>query len=525
MRSSGILLHISSLDSNYGIGTFGKSAFDFVDFLKDSGQEYWQVLPLGPTGYGDSPYQAFSTFAGNPYFIDLDVLVEEGLLDKEDLSGIHWGSEQNKVDYSTIYNSRFVVWEKAFENFIQNAEEGFEEFCENEKEWLDDYAMYMAISRQTKTSWHNWEDGLKKRKIRAINTYKKEHGKEIDFWKFLQFKFFQQWSKVKSYANDLGIRIIGDLPIYVSDDGSDVWAHPELFDMDKDLTLRNVAGVPPDAFSADGQLWGNPVYKWRSHKKTGYKWWKDRMSAALKMYDVVRIDHFRGFESFYSIPAGDKTAVNGKWVKGPGLELFKELNLIGGQEFNIIAEDLGVITDEVKEMLAGCGYPGMKILHFAFDGMHNTANPYLPHNIIENSIVYPGTHDNNTTLGWWKEKDKDSKEYCIEYGAWESDDDICDKIITMAFASPAKLAIVPMQDWLDLDGSARMNTPSTTNSNWSWRMEKGEIDDRLSERILRKTKVYNRYTKTIIDEIVEVDNPDDIMDDIVIEIVDRASEM
>ena len=525
MRSSGILLHISSLDSNYGIGTFGKSAFDFVDFLKDSGQEYWQVLPLGPTGYGDSPYQAFSTFAGNPYFIDLDILVEEGLLKKAEIEALDWGTQEDKVDYSTLYNSRFVVWEKAFDRFLETENPDFEKFCEEEKAWLDDYAMYMAISRQTKTSWHNWEAGLSKRKVRAMTAYKKEHGKEITFWKFLQFKFFQQWAKVKAYANDLGIRIIGDLPIYVSDDGSDVWAHPELFDMDKNLALRNVAGVPPDAFSADGQLWGNPVYKWRAHKKSGYQWWKDRMAAALKMYDVVRIDHFRGFESFYSVPAGDETAVNGVWVKGPGIELFKEMGYMGGEEFNIIAEDLGVITPEVKAMLAKTGYPGMKILHFAFDGIHNPDNPYLPQNITENSIVYPGTHDNNTTLGWWKELSKEGREFCIEYGAWESDDDMGDKIISLAFASKSKLAMVAMQDWLDLGPEGRMNRPSTNGGNWAWRLKKGELTDRVSERILRKTKVYNRYTKTIIDEIIEVDNPEDIEDDIVIEVVDLNTEM
>lgn len=524
MRSSGILLHISSLDSDYGIGTLGKSAFDFVDFLKDSGQDYWQVLPLGPTGYGDSPYQAFSTFAGNPYFIDLDILVEEGLLEKDELTQYDWGSKDDQVDYGKIYGARLDVWHKAFDRFIEKEDSGFAKFCEDEKNWLDDYAMYMAISKQEKTSWHNWEDGLAKRKVRAMKGYKKENSKEIEFWKFLQYKFFHQWTAVKSYANELGIKIIGDLPIYVSDDGSDVWAHPELFDMDRDLALRNIAGVPPDAFSADGQLWGNPVYKWRAHKKSGYQWWKDRMAAALRMYDVVRIDHFRGFEAYYSVPAGDKTAVNGKWVKGPGIELFQEMGLINTGEFNVIAEDLGVITPEVEDLLKGCGYPGMKILQFAFDGFHNPGNTYLPHNIGENSVVYPGTHDNNTTLGWWKELGKGSQEYCIEYGAWESDDDICDKIITMAFASRAKLAMVAMQDWLDLGADARMNTPSTVNANWTWRLKKGELDERVSERILRKTKVYDRYTRTIIDEIIEVDDPDEIEDEIVIEVMD-ASEM
>ncbi len=519
MRSSGILLHISCLYSDYGIGTFGKSAFDFVDFLKDSGQEYWQVLPLGPTGYGDSPYQAFSTFAGNPYFIDLDTLAEEGLLDKEELKQYDWGDSETKVDYGKLYNVRHTVWNKAYEKFCERENEDFLNFCEEEKSWLDDYAMYMAISQQTGTSWHNWEKGLSQRKVRSMNAYRKENKKEIGYWKFLQFKFFEQWGKVKAYANEHGIKIIGDLPIYVSDDGSDVWAHPELFDIDKDLTLRNVAGVPPDAFSADGQLWGNPVYKWSAHKKSGYQWWKDRMAAALKMYDVVRIDHFRGFEAYYSVPAGDKTAVNGKWVKGPGIELFQEMGLINTGEFNVIAEDLGVITPEVEELLAGCGYPGMKILQFAFDGIHNPANTYLPHNIGENSIVYPGTHDNNTTLGWWKELGKGSQEYCLEYGAWDYDDDICDKIISLTFASKAKLAVVAMQDWLDLDADARMNTPSTTNANWAWRLKKDELTDDLSERILRKTKVYNRYTKTIIDEIIEVDNPESIEEDVVIEVV------
>jgi len=303
MRSSGILLHISSLPSPYGIGSFGKSAFDFVDFLEKSGQEYWQVLPMGPTGYGDSPYQSFSTFAGNPYFIDLDTLADEGLLDKGTLADHDWYWTKDRVDYGRMYNTKFAVLKTAYENFAKNPDVEFEKFCEEEKQWLDDYAMYMTINTETKKSWHDWEEGLSLREESAMTEYRSRHKEDIDFWKFMQYEFFKQWNKVKAYANENGIKIIGDLPIYVSDNGSDVWANPGLFDMDENLALRNVAGVPPDAFSEDGQLWGNPVYNWAEHKKTGYDWWGRRMNAALKMYDVVRIDHFRGFESYFSVDA------------------------------------------------------------------------------------------------------------------------------------------------------------------------------------------------------------------------------
>ncbi len=498
MRSSGILLHVSSLPSPYGIGTLGKRAFDFVDFLKASGQEYWQVLPMGPTGYGDSPYQSFSTFAGNPYFIDLDILCEKGLLEKEYISSLQWFVKADQVDYGRLYNIKFEVLRKAYNIFATQNNTEFEKFCKKEKKWLDDYAIYMTINTQTKLSWHDWDKGLSRREKKALTEYKANHQKEIGFWKFLQFEFFEQWNNVKNYANVNGIKIIGDLPIYVSDNGSDVWANPELFDMKKNLSLRNVAGVPPDAFSEDGQLWGNPVYKWDVHKETGYDWWGRRIKAALKMFDVVRIDHFRGFESYFSIKSSEKTARNGKWVKGPGIDLFEKLGLIGGDKFNIIAEDLGVITPPVRKLLDDCGYPGMKIIHFAFGFNPDYSDgEYLPHNIGENSIVYPGTHDNNTTLGWWKSEPKYNQDFCLEYGAWESDDDICDKIITMAFSSRAKLAVVAMQDWLDLDEEGRMNTPSTTMGNWSWRLEEFDLTERLAERILHKTRLYNRCRKAV----------------------------
>ncbi|MBR5520646.1 MAG: 4-alpha-glucanotransferase [Oscillospiraceae bacterium] len=498
MRSSGILMHISSLPSPYGIGSFGKSAFDFIDFLKNSGQEFWQVLPMGPTGYGDSPYQSFSTFAGNPYFIDMDTLAEEGLIDKDSLNDYDWFWSKDHVDYGRMYNAKFAALRVAYNNFMANPDDAFADFCTAEEQWLDDYAMYMAINTETKKSWHEWDDGLKLRKRRALAKYRKENQEEIVFWKFMQYEFFKQWNKVKSYANENGIRIIGDLPIYVSDNGSDVWANPGLFDMNKDLSLRQVSGVPPDAFSEDGQLWGNPVYKWKAHKKTGYDWWNRRMQAALKMYDVVRIDHFRGFESFFSIDADAKTAKNGKWVAGPGIDLFEKLNMVQTGDFRIIAEDLGVITPPVRKLVNDCGYPGMKILHFAFGIDADTMdNEYLPHNINKNSIVYTGTHDNNTTMGWWKSESKHTRELCLEYGAWESDDDISDKLISMAFSSRAKLAVIPMQDWLDLGDEGRMNTPSTSNGNWGWRLTENDLTDRLAERILRKTRLYNRCPKKV----------------------------
>ena len=491
MRNSGILLHISSLDSPYGIGTFGQSAYDFVDFLKKSGQSYWQVLPLGPTGYGDSPYQSFSTFAGNPYFIDLDILCRENLITKDMLDSFDWGENPEKVDYTKIYINRMKIWKAAFSNFIPDSE--FEKFCKKEKFWLDDYAMYMSLSTSEKTSWHNWNSEIMRRVPAAMKTYRENHIDEINLWKFLQYEFFRQWKNLKKYANSNGVKIIGDLPIYVSDDSSDVWANPELFDLKKNLSLRNVAGVPPDAFSEDGQLWGNPVYNWDAHKKTDYKWWKQRMTAAYRLYDVVRIDHFRGFESYYSIPAGSENAKKGKWVKGPGAELFHTLGMTSNDKFKVIAEDLGVITPKVRNMVKECGYPGMKILHFAFNGNLETNNgEYLPHSIDENSIVYTGTHDNMTTLQWWYAEPEENKKFCMEYTNWEFDDDICDKLISLAYSTRAKLAVIPMQDWLDLGEEARMNAPSTTDGNWSWRLKEGWNKTDLSERILRKTKVYNR---------------------------------
>lgn len=493
MRSCGILLHISSLYSNYGIGTFGKAAYNFVDFLYYSNQKYWQVLPLGHTGFSNSPYQSFSTFAGNPYFIDLDILCDEGLLNKEYLNSFTWGGSSSQVDFTTLHKNRLKVWKVAYENFKNTNDKDYHYFCREEKFWLNDYAIYMSLSTETKTSWHNWDKKLMQRDVKTLNDYVSKHKDDIELWKFLQFEFFKQWYKLKHYANSKGIKIIGDLPIYVSDDSSDVWANPELFDLYKNLSVKNIAGVPPDAFSEDGQLWGNPVYKWENHKKENYNWWKKRFNSSFKMFDVIRIDHFRGFESYYSIPAGSTNAKNGKWKKGPGSDFFKYLGIVNTKKFNIIAEDLGIITPKVKKMKDECGFPGMKILQFAFNADLTSNNgEYLPHSIDENCIVYTGTHDNMTSLQWWLNEPKENKEFCMEYMGWEFDDDIPDKMISMAYMTKAELAIIPMQDWLCLGEEARMNTPSTASGNWKWRLCKNSLDKDLSERIQRKVRIYNR---------------------------------
>lgn len=493
MRAAGILLHISSLPSDYGIGTFGQEAYKFVDFLKNSGIRYWQVLPLGHTGFGDSPYQSFSTFAGNPYFIDFDILIKKGFLTYDDLSRLTGYENATSVDYGKIYSDRFNILKIAFAKFKLSPDNNFVDFCRNEAHWLNDYAIYMSIHSQTQSSWHCWGDGLKKRLPEYISAFAENNAEEIEFWKFVQYEFFTQWNALKRYANENGVKIIGDLPIYVSDDSADVWANPTLFDLDENLNAVNVAGVPPDAFSSDGQLWGNPVYKWENHKKSDYTWWKNRFDAAFKMYDVVRIDHFRGFESFYSIPAGSPTAAYGKWLPGPGIEFFRALNLTDKDNFKIIAEDLGIITPEVKKLLNDCGYAGMKILQFAFNAdIYSNDGGYLPHSIPENSIVYSGTHDNLPTARWWQNESEENRKFCLEYAGWDNADNICDKIIGMAFATAAKLAIIPMQDWLSLGEESRMNCPSTKEGNWQWRMKKDDISPALAQKILRKVQIYRR---------------------------------
>lgn len=493
MRTSGILMHISSLPADYGIGTLGKEAYNFIDFLVNAKQTYWQILPICPTSYGDSPYQSFSTHAGNPYFIDLDMLIEDGLLKKSDITGIDWGSDDERVDYEKLYKNRYSVLKKAYKNFkIQNDDTSFKLFLENNENWISNYGLFMAIKSENKGKcWIEWEDGLKKRNPHDLWHFKENHTEDVEFWMFLQYKFFEQWSRLKNYANKNGIRLIGDIPIYVALDSADVWVYPDLFDLDETLTPLTVAGCPPDAFSATGQLWGNPIYNWKRHNETEYGWWVDRLNTSVKLYDMVRIDHFRGFDEFYTIPYGNKTAEVGEWKPGPGIDFFKFIEKKLGK-LPIIAEDLGFLTQSVIDMLKDSGFPGMKVLEFAFDP-HAESN-YLPYKYDKNCVVYIGTHDNNTIKGWLKEIDNDTLEFCKKFLDFDGDDEneFIWKFIKMAFACVGDTLIIQMQDYLELDEKARMNTPSTASGNWQWRMKKDVCVKKLEEKIADITRIYGR---------------------------------
>ena len=487
MRESGVLLPVASLPSDYGIGCFSKEAYEFVDQLKAGGQKNWQILPLGPTGYGDSPYQSFSTFAGNPYFIDLETLIKEGLLTREECDACDFGDNAEFIDYEKIYFSRFKILRKAFERFVPDEE--FETFAEENKAWLEDYALYMAIKNSLGgISWSQWPAELKRRVPEAMEVKLKE---EIDFQLWMQYIFFAQFSKLKKYANDQGIRIIGDIPIYVAFDSADAWANPQLFQFDEECTPIAVAGCPPDAFAATGQLWGNPLYDWEYHEKTGFAWWIQRLEYCYKLYDVVRVDHFRGFDEYYAIPYGDKTAENGKWRKGPGLELFKAVKKAMG-EMSIIAEDLGYLTDSVRQLVKDTGYPGMKVLQFAFDSREES--DYLPHNYEHNCVVYTGTHDNNTILGWLDEMAPEDRLLAERYldNRYTRKEDMPWDFIRLAMASVADLAITPIQEFLCLGGEARINRPSTLGTNWKWRLLKGQITHEVTGKMYDMTKLYGR---------------------------------
>lgn len=493
MRSSGILLHISSLPSKYGIGTMGSEAYKFVDFLKEAKQTYWQMLPICPTSYGDSPYQSFSTHAGNPYFIDLDMLIEDGLLEQEDIDGIEWGSNEERTDYELMYKNRFKVLETAYNNFKKTDKTEFELFLEKNEMWISNYALFMAIKESNNgEAWTEWEDGLKRRDPHSLWVFKEAHKDEVEFWEFLQFKFFEQWTKLKTYANENGIQIIGDIPIYVALDSAAVWVYPDLFDLDKDLYPNTVAGCPPDAFSETGQLWGNPIYNWARHKETGYNWWIDRLRAASELYDMVRIDHFRGFDGYYTIPYGDKTAENGEWKTGPGIEFFRFIESRLGK-LPIIAEDLGFLTPSVLQMLSDSGFPGMKVLEFAFDPREESN--YLPYTYDKNCAVYIGTHDNATIKGWTEEIDEDTLEFCkkfINYSGEECGSEFIWTFIKTAFACVGDTLVIQMQDYLELGADARMNTPSTPSGNWQWRMKPGAYTKELAAKIADITRTYGR---------------------------------
>lgn len=492
MRASGVLMHISSLPSKYGIGTMGEEAYKFVDFLAEAKQTYWQILPICPTSYGDSPYQSFSTHAGNPYFIDLDLLEEDGLLEKSEYSDEEWGEDEEKVDYSAIYESRFKVLRKAYENFKKTDRTRFDIFLEKNEAWISNYALFMSIKNHYEgKSWLEWEDGLKRRDPHSLWLFKEAHKDDVEFWEFLQYKFFEQWEKLKEYANGKGIQIVGDIPIYVALDSAAVWVYPDLFELDEDLNPIVVAGCPPDAFSETGQLWGNPIYNWERHKETDYNWWIDRLRAAVELYDVVRIDHFRGFDGYYTIPYGDETAENGEWKTGPGIEFFRFVESRLGK-LPIIAEDLGFLTSSVLQMLADSGFPGMKVLEFAFDPREESN--YLPYTYDKNCAVYIGTHDNAPILGWIDEIDDDTFEFCKKFLNYDGDDksEFVWTFIKTAFACVGDTVIIQMQDYLELDNGSRMNTPSTSSGNWQWRMKKDACTEKLAEQIADITRTYGR---------------------------------
>ena len=489
MRTSGILMPVFSLASPYGIGTLGKAAFDFIDFLHNAKQSYWQILPIGPTSFGDSPYQSFSSYAGNPYFIDLDLLVKDGLLTEHEIKGYDFGNDHSKIDYEKLYNNRYPILKLAFSRFKPNAD--YTAFVKENDNWLYYYALFMAIkSAHSGAAWYNWDKKLICKDSDAIRQAEASYANDINFYKFLQFKFFEQWTALKKYAAKNGVKIIGDIPIYVALDSADVWADPKQFQLDDDYTPRAVAGVPPDAFSEDGQLWGNPLYDWDYMKKTDYSWWKGYLGHALKRYDVVRIDHFRGFESYFSIPYGDKNAKGGKWIKGPDTDLFNTLKKEFGNDLPIIAEDLGVITPAVRKMLDCTGYPGMKVLQFAFSG--NSNNSYLPHNITKNSVVYTGTHDNDTIMGWLKNNDAATVKQAKDYFNYQQDNGFNWSMIKSAMSSVSDTCIIPMADFMGLDSCARINTPSTLGDNWSWRIDGGCINDWLANIIKENTELYGR---------------------------------
>lgn len=492
MRASGVLMPVSSIPSEFGIGCFSKEAYDFVDQLAAAGQRYWQILPMGPTGYGDSPYQSCSTFAGNPYFIDLQTLIEDGLLTQEECESCDWGGSPCYVDYEKIYQSRFLLLRKAYDRTDLRGNREYEEFVRQQGHWLLDYALFMAIKdARGGKSWADWPEELQDHQSYAVEQARTELKDEIDFYCFQQYLFSVQWMKLKAYANEKGVYVIGDVPIYVAPDSSDAWANPELFQFDENYRPKAVAGCPPDAFSATGQLWGNPLYHWRKHKEEGYLWWTRRMIRCMEFYDVVRIDHFRGFDEYYSIPYGDKTAENGHWEKGPGLELFHVLNS-RIEDLRVIAEDLGFLTESVFKMVRESGYPGMKVLQFAFDESESSC--YLPYKYEKNCVVYTGTHDNETTKGWLAGLNSHDSSFVKEYidCTGKTPEECVWGLIRAAQASVADLCVIPIQDYLCLGNEARMNTPSTLGDNWKWRLAKGQVTEKLLERIRSLTALYGR---------------------------------
>ena len=488
MRAAGILLPLSSLAGPHGIGTMGADARRFVDFLQAAGQTYWQMLPIGPTGYGDSPYQSFSAFAANPYFIDPDLLAAEGLLTRQEIAACQWGADPERVDYGALYAGRHALLRAAARR-LDAADPGFAAFCAANAAWLEDYALFMALKEENRqTAWFDWPDPVRLRQPMALELAANRLAGRVHYWKAVQYLFCRQWADLKAYANGRGVRIIGDIPIYVSPDSSDLWASPELFQADKNGRLTQVAGCPPDAFAENGQLWGNPLYDWDYHHATGYEWWGRRLAHACTVYDVVRIDHFRGFESYYAIPAGEATAKNGVWRKGPGTDFVSAIRK-KLPAARIIAEDLGYLTAEVKALLEASGYPGMKVLQFAFDSREG--GDYMPHNYVRNSVAYTGTHDNTPTAAWQDQAAPADVALARRYMACP-EGDLTGAFIRTALACVSDTAIIPLQDWLGLGAEARMNVPSQPQGNWQWRMAPKALSPELGRRIRELTGLYGR---------------------------------
>ncbi len=495
MRSSGILMHLTSLPSPYGIGTMGACARQFVDFLRAAGQSLWQILPLGPTGYGDSPYQSFSTFAGNPYLIDLDELAAGGLLSPSDYNGLDWGDDPGRVDYGKLYQTRYPVLRKACKALLAGPAGDYRAFCERNAFWLEDYALFMAVKGACEGKpWTNWDPAVRDRDRAALRLLRENLAADLDFWRGTQYLFFRQWSALKRYANRQGVRIIGDLPIYVSADSADVWAHPEQFRLDGDRKPVEVAGCPPDGFSATGQLWGNPLFDWDFMERDGFAWWVHRVAWQFELCDVLRMDHFRGFEAYYAIPYGESTAKNGRWRPGPGIKLFRTLEQALGKK-DIIAEDLGFLTPAVHRLREEAGFPGMKVLEFAFDSRDGEGPAYLPHNYPPDCVAYVGTHDNEPVMGWLATARPEDAAYARSYLHLDEGEGENWGMMEAVWASAAGWTVVQMQDVLGLGSEGRMNTPSTLGGNWAWRAPEGFDSPKLAARLRRQMERYGRLPK------------------------------
>ncbi len=498
MRESGILMPVSSLPGKYGIGCFSREAYRFVDQLVQAKQRYWQILPLGPTGHGDSPFQSFSAFAGNPYYISLEDLIEEGVLTEEECDAWEFGDDPAIIDYDKLYKGRYTLLHKAYERSKIGKNPDFIGFQEYNAWWLDDYALFMAVKmKMGGKSWDQWPEDIRRRWWYSLNYYRKELYYDIEFFKYLQYKFQEQWIRLKTYANQRGIRIIGDIPLYVAYDSADTWANTDLFLLDRDNLPVAVAGCPPDGFFEKGQVWGNPLYRWDYHRQTDYRWWMKRLSHCFWMYDVVKIDHFRGFDQYFSIPYGDKTAVNGHWERGPGMDFFYNMRLELGHK-EVIAEDLGYMTESLKRLELTAGFPGTKVLEYAFDPRDmDNAEDYLPHNYPINSVVYTGTHDNETLTGWVRSLPEKNRWALRKYlhNFHTPDQELYWDVIYLAMRSASRICIIPLQDYLGLGNRARINEPSTVGKNWKWRLESGQLSKKLLREIAEVTALNGREAR------------------------------